>query len=228
MSLVGDVKAVNEKTLNFYKYPNEDRGDMDIGGMAWYEQNLSKSSGLKITFKPRITVDSNYFGLKKYPQGFAFVLTSNKNLKEMGAKKSGIGFEGLNNAISLYFDFIQNSDRNDSSDPHFSVAHNLHGEIKASCNEQNLCNKQIPNFYDNELDGFEEMKISIEIFGGRVKVYFNNNSESTIDEEFSAFSELMENEDVYFGISSSMNLYKGVKLEDLQIMKSKEFFYFFL
>lgn len=220
MSLVGDVKVgVDEKSLNFYRYPNEERGDMDIGGMAWYKENLSKSAGLKITFKPKITVDSNYFGLKKYPQGFAFVLTSNKNLDEMGEKKSGIGFEGLNNGIAFYFDFIQNNDRNESTDPHFSVAYNLAGEIKATCKDQNLCNKQIPNFYDNELDGFEETKISIEIYGGRLKVFFNNN-ESTIDEKFTAYSDLMNHREVFLGVSSSMNLYKGVKIEDLQFMKS--------
>ena len=220
MSLVDDVKAVDDKTLNFYKHPNEESGDMDIGGMAWYKENLAKSAGLKIAFKPKITVDSNYYGLKKYPQGFAFVLSSNSILGEMGDKKSGLGFEGINNAISFYFDFIQNNDRNESSDPHFSVAYELAGEIKATCKEQNLCNLPIPNFYDNELDGFEEnMKISIEIYGGRIKVYFNSNK-AAIDEKFTAYSDLMNSRNVYLGISSSMNLYKGVKIEDIEIMKS--------
>jgi hypothetical protein len=224
MSLVDDVKAVDQKSLNFNRNPNEDKGDMeDIGGMAWFEKNLANSSGLKFTFKPKITVDSNYFGLKKYPQGFAFVLTSNKNFNEMGAKNSGIGFEGLNKAIAFYFDFIQNNDRNESADPHFSVSYELSGAIKATCKTPNLCNRQIPNFYDNELDGFEEMTISIEIYGGRIKVFFNSN-ESLIDEKFTQFSDLMDNKEVYFGISSSMNLYKGVKIEDLQIMNSISFF----
>jgi hypothetical protein len=224
MKFVDDVKAVDQTSLYFNKNPNEEKGDMeDIGGMAWFPENLANSGGLKFTFKPKIYSDGNYFGLKKYPQGFAFVLTSNKNFEIMGTKKSGLGFEGLNKAIAFYFDFIQNNDRNESADPHFSVSYELSGDIKATCKTPNLCNRQIPNFYDNELDGFQEMTISIEIYGGRIKVYFNSN-ESTIDEKFTQLDQLMNNKEVYLGISSSMNLFKGVRIEDIQIMKSNSYF----
>jgi len=219
MEFIQDVKPVNQNTLLFNRDSIEDT-DMDVAGIAWLKTNISNQSGLKISFKPTIIVDNNYYGLQKYPQGFAFILTSNPTNRIIGEKRSGLGFEGIYNSIAFFFDFITNPDKMDANFPHFSITHNLNGQIKSICSDANLCNKVIPNFYDNEIDQFiSNMKISIELYNGNFRVLFND--EETIKGSLPEFAYIMDNESVFFGVSSSMTLYKGVKIEDLKLMTSK-------
>lgn len=231
MTLIQDVKAPDHNSLFFYKDPNENT-EMDITGIAWLKPTISRRSGLKISFKPSIITDINYYGLQKYPQGFAFILTSNPVDKTIGEKRSGLGFEGIYNSIAFFFDFITNPDKLDANFPHFSITYNLNGQIKSICDDPNLCNIKIPNFYDSEMDDFiANLKISIELFNGKVKVFFNEKNKKTPDfvRNLPEFGYIMDNDVVQFGVSSSMTLFKGVKIQDLQLMTSnfKICLYFF-
>lgn len=225
MTLIQDVKAPDQNSLLFYKDPNENT-DMDVTGIAWLNPVISRKSGLKISFKPSIIMDINYYGLQKYPQGFAFILTSNPVHKTIGEKRSGLGFEGIYNSIAFFFDFITNPDKLDANFPHFSITYNLNGPIKSVCDDPKLCNIKIPNFYDNEMDDIiDNMKISIELFNGQVKVFFNEKTPAIV-RNLPEFGYIMNNDIVHFGVSSSMTLYKGVKIQDLQLMTSKFFVFF--
>lgn len=226
MEFIQDVKPVSKNSLLFSRDAIENT-DMDVAGIAWLKTDISKQSGLKFSFKPKIIVDNNYYGLQKYPQGFAFILTSNPINKTIGDKRSGLGFEGIYNSIAFFFDFITNPDKMDANFPHFSIAYNLNGQIKSICSNLELCNKEIPNFYDNEIENFiSDMKISIELFNGKFTVFFNDKDEDKISGNLPEFGYIMDNDAVYFGISSSMTLYKGVKIEDLQLMTSKNLWVF--
>ena len=224
MTLIQDVKATDDNSLLFFKDPNENT-EMDVTGIAWLNTVISRKSGLKISFKPSVTMDINYYGLQKYPQGFAFILTSNPVDRTIGEKRSGLGFEGIYNSIAFFFDFITNPDKLDANFPHFSITYNLNGQIKSICDDPKLCNIKIPNFYDNEMDdNVKDMKISIELFNGQVKVYFNDKTPAIV-RNLPEFGYIMNNDIVHFGVSSSMTLYKGVNIRDLQLMTSNYLFY---
>jgi len=217
----------NNNTIFFYKDQTENT-DMDIRGVAWINNNIAKKTGLKISFKPSIIVDNNYYGLQKYPQGFAFILTSNPTKNIIGEKRSGIGFDGIYNSIAFFFDFITNPDKEDKNYPHFSITHNLNGAISSACGDEKLCNLEIPNFYDKEKDEFiNNMKIRIEIYGGNVKIYFDDFITPAFILPFPQYGDIMNRDEVYFGISSSMTFNKGVKIQDLQLMTSKNKFTFY-
>jgi hypothetical protein len=217
----------DNKTIFFYKDQTEN-SEMDIRGVAWVNTNIAKKSGLKIKFTPNILVDNSYYGFQKYPQGVAFILTSNPTKNMIGEKRSGIGFDGIYNSIAFFFDFITNPDKQDMNNPHFSITYNLNGAISSACRDVNLCNLDIPNFYDREKDEFlSNMKVSIELYGGKVKIYFDDLIKPIFTIPFTQFGEIMDREEVYFGISSSMTQNKGVKIHNLQLMNSKFIFSFF-
>ena len=220
MTLIQDVKAPDDSSLVFSLNENENT-DKDVAGVAWLNPVVSRKSGLKISFKPSITTDINYYGLQKYPQGFAFILTSNPiDRTTIGEKRSGLGFDGIYNSVAFFFDFITNPDKLDANFPHFSITSNLNGPIKSICADPQLCNIKIPNFYDNEMDDFKDnMKISIELFNGQVKVFFNEKTPSIV-RNLPEFGYIMDNDIVHFGVSSAMTLYKGVKIQDLQLFSS--------
>ena len=60
----------------------------------------------------------------KYPQGFAIVFTSSSTENLLGEKGSGLGYEGIMNAIAFEFDFVKQTINGDAKKPHFSVNYN--------------------------------------------------------------------------------------------------------
>lgn len=148
-----------------------------IGGAAWITNNLSQNKALRISFKVTIENDINYIGNVKYPQGFAIVLTESDYTDLIGSKGSGLGYNGISNAIAFEFDLLQNTDQNDPSYPAFSVKKNLSGNIDSSknlCDDtsyKGLCNIKLPNFYDEDKEDYTPVKtFVIEIIGGYLSV----------------------------------------------------------
>ena len=228
MKLKEDVEFQEPNGLFFYKTINSTNGDLDLGGIAWYKNNIQRKSGIKISFKPSLILDNNYYGLQKFPQGFAFILTSNTVDNVIGEKRGGLGFEGINNAIAVFFDFVNNADKLDKNYAHFSITSNLSGPIKSVCQDEKYCNLKIPNFFDSQQEDYKpNMQIIIEFYGGKIKVFFDE-AIPQIDLFIPEYSGLMDNDLVNFGVSSTMSLYKGVKIEDLKLMTSKKFIFSFL
>lgn len=230
MKLKEDVEFHEPNGLFFYKTTNSTNGDLDLGGIAWYKNSIHQKSGIKISFKPSLIMDNNYYGLQKFPQGFAFILTSNTVDNVMGEKRGGLGFEGINNAIAVFFDFVYNADKLDKNYAHFSITWNLFGPIKSVCEDDKYCNLKIPNFFDSQQEDYKpNMQIIIELYGGKIKVYFDE-AIPQIDLFLPEYGYIMDNDLVNFGVSSTMSLYKGVKIEDLKLLTSKIFLFkiFFL
>jgi hypothetical protein len=225
--LTGDVQIPEKASseILFYRDLNEMKMTGDIGGAAWYKINRNNIEGIKISFVPSITTDYNFYGNVKYPQGFAFVFMANHPTNAIGEKRSGLGYDGLNNAVAFEFDFLQNSDKNDIRNPHFSAHYKIDGPISSvsppTCS--NFCNIQLPNFYDVQKSNYQnEIVFSLEIYGG--KLYLYADKEKLIHGiEFPHLDNLMEKNEVYFGITASMNLYKSVSLKNLVLSRSNLF-----
>jgi hypothetical protein len=226
--LVGDVTRSKEaQGFTFFRDPNQKSTVGDIGGAVWFKKSRNNISGLKISFIPSITVDLNYYGNVKYPQGFAFVFTSNPTSKLIGDKRSGLGYDGIQDAVAFEWDFIQNSDKNDVREPHFSAHYNLGGEISSRSPKdcQKLCNVKVANFYDVQKEAFQkDVEYTIEIYGGRLSVY-ENGVPIVSKVNFPYLDKLMEDDEVYMGITASMNLHKAVDIKNLKVYKSKYFFF---
>mgnify|MGYP002623312111 FL=1 len=177
--------------------------------------------GIRISFKPSIIVDTAYFGNVKYPQGFAIVLTSSSTTNLIGNKGSGIGYDGINNGIAFEFDFIRQSDKEDNKKPHFSIHYNISGEIssKTPKNCLDICNLNLPNFYDSSLDEYKKnMTINIEIIGKKLSVRTNTGSKGIIEDfDFEPFSQLLEQDEVFIGITASMNQNKKITINDFSL-----------
>jgi hypothetical protein len=210
---------------------NRDLNDLtslgDIGGAIWYTENVNNLHGIKFKFRPTIQMDLNYYGNVKYPQGFALVITSSPISKHLiGDKRSGLGYHGINQAIAIEFDFIQNNDKNDVRDPHLSVHLNAQGAISSrspdsKCN--GLCNIKLPNFYDDKKEGYLGSGIfTVEIYNGGIYILFND--QPLINGlNFLELDTLMESKEVHFGFTASMNLYKSVTISDFDALMSKLF-----
>lgn len=213
-----------EAALNFYRDPNELNASVgDVGGAAWYKVSRNHYNGIKITFTPSIIDDLNYYGNVKYPEGFAFVFTSNPIDGLIGNKRSGLGYDGINDAVAFEWDFIQNIDKNDIRDPHFSALYNLNGQISSAsptdCTA--FCNVKIGNFYDDQkVNYIKSVTYSLEVYGG--KLYLYENEVALINGvAFNYLDKLMDSDTVYFGVTSSMSLYKTVTINNLQLFNSK-------
>jgi hypothetical protein len=222
----GDVK-LNPKNgfLTFFRDTNDKVSVGDVGGIAWYKVNRNGMSGIKVTFTPLITMDLNYYGNVKYPQGFALIFTANQINNVIGNKRSGLGYDGIENAVAFEWDFIQNADKNDVRDVHFSVHSNLNGKISsaspADCNV--LCNVKLSNFFDPQKINYQKtIEYSLEIYSGKLFLYENGSVIPRLNGvKFTKLDELMENSQVYFGVSAAMNLYKAVSIQNLKIYRSK-------
>ncbi len=118
-----------------------------------------------------IQIDTNLYGNIKYYQGFAFVFST--NAPSDGSKNSGLGYDGINNAVAFEFDFVQNPSLNDVKSPHFSAHYNLNGAISSvSRSECTVCNKVLPNFDDSNKENFiDDIEIIIQVFGGKINLY---------------------------------------------------------
>lgn len=181
-------------------------------------------NGVKFNFRPVVEMDLNYYGNVKFPQGFALILTSSPISSSLiGDKRSGLGYHGINQAIAIEFDFVQNNDKNDIKEPHLSVHHNIDGPISSRSPDtkcDGLCNIRLPNFYDNQKEIFDNsLTFSVEIFNGKIWVYYNDMLLIN-GKKFLEFDKLMENKEVHFGFTASMNLYKSVAIHDFNIFKS--------
>jgi hypothetical protein len=157
----------------------------------------------------------------KYPQGFAIVFTSSSTENLLGEKNSGLGYEGIMNAIAFEFDFVKQSTNGDAKKPHFSVNYNINGAISASTKDRTdkLCNIILPNFYDNSLDGYlKNIIFEIEIVGKKLTVRSNQEGYKTLlSTDFTEFQQLLEQDDVHIGITASMNQNKKITIEDFKV-----------
>lgn len=228
--LVNDVSFKDIDNSLEFKREESSKDNSDIGGAAWYNTSISHSKGLKISFSPYITVDNNFAGNVKYPQGFAIVLTSSNPKNLIGRKGSGLGYDSINRAVVFEFDFIKNSDSDDDSGGRFSVSANLEGPVSSNnkefCNvaEKNqpgkLCNVVLGNFYDyDKSETFTgEKEFKIEIYGGKL-TFYTENTTYVSNAIFPYLDRLMENNEVYIGITSSMSLYKSVIIKDFSVSK---------
>ena len=99
--------------------------------------------------------------------------------------------------------------------------YNIEGAISASTKERtdNAFNIILPNFYDNSLDGFiKSIIFEIEIVGKTLTVRTNQEGYKTLlKTDLTEFQELLEQEDVHIGITSSMNQNKKVIIEDFKV-----------
>ena len=156
----------------------------------------------------------------KYPQGFAIVLTSSSTSNLIGNKGSGLGYDGINNGIAFEFDFIRQSEKEDYKKPHFSIHYNIKGEISSKSEKTctDICNKILPNFYDNTIDDYKKnMIFEIEIIGKKLIVKTNTGKILVEVSKFEAFSQLLEQEEVFIGITASMNQNKKVNIDDFSL-----------
>ena len=83
---------------------------------------------------------------------------------------------------------------------------------------------KIANFYDSQKEAFQkDVEYTIEIYGEKLSVY--QNGVSIVSKvNFPHLEKLMEDDEVYMGITASMNLYKAVKIKNLKVYKSKKKF----
>ena len=222
-SSVGDAKITNSSDGGIvfeFERLDTDSSSTDIGGAVWHNYDFSKKRGLLISFKPTIKYDSSYFGNAKYPQGFAIVFTSSSTDNLIGEKGHGIGYQGIMNAFVFEFDFIRQSSNNDFRKPHFSIHYNISGEVSASSigYTKGTFNIEIPNFYDNSLDGYyKNIIFEIQIIGSRIILKSNRDTSALVDQKIPEFQKLLEQEDIHVGITSSMNQNKKVTISNFKI-----------
>ena len=220
---IGDVSAdtTPDSPLSFEFEQQKDSSSTDIGGAVWHSYDFSEKRGILISFKPTIKYDESYFGNVKYPQGFAIVFTSSSTENLLGVKGSGLGYEGIMNAIAFEFDFVKQTTNGDAKKPHFSVNYNINGAISASTKDRtdDAYNILLPNFYDNSLDGYAKNIIfEIEIVGKKLTVRSNLEGYKTLlSTDFPEFQQLLEQEDVHIGITASMNQNKKITIDDFKV-----------
>ena len=224
---IGDVSIEDESSSNSYyiqfsQLDSTSDENINLGGAVWNSYNLVGKRGLKISFRPSIIVDTAYFGNVKYPQGFAIVITSSSTSNLIGNKGSGIGYDGIKNGIAFEFDFIRQSEKEDYTKPHFSIHYNIDGEISSksneNCNTYNVCNKPLPNFYDNTIEGYKKnMIFEIELIGKKLSVRTNTGNTLIDKLEFEPFSQILGQEEVFIGITASMNQNKKIAIYDFSL-----------
>ena len=214
-----NVTLKNDTGVSFEFENTDSSSGGDVVGAVWHEMDFSQKKGLHISFRPQITSDPSYGGSVKYPQGFAIVFTSSSIENLVGEKGSGIGYEGIINAVVFEFDFIKQVVNGDQRNPHFSVLYNISGPVspKHSSMSQTIY-KDLPNFYDNSLDGYyKNIIFEIQLIGNRIIVKSNRATAALIDTTFTAFQQLLEQEEVHVGITSSMAINKKVIISDFKI-----------
>ena len=226
---VGDAKFdTNANNPLIFEFEQIDTSSAEICGTVWHSYNFSKKKGISISFKPTIKYDESSFGNVKYPQGFAIVFTSSSTEKLLGEKCSGLGYEGIKNAIAFEFDFVEQSTNADAKKPHFSVNYNINGAISSSSKDRTETDKAyniiLPNFYDDSLDNYDKTIIfEIEIVGKKLTVKSNREGYQTLlTTDFPQFQELLKQEDVHIGITASMNQNKKITIEDFKILEVSE------
>ena len=224
-SSVGDAKIITNSTdggIAFeFQRIETDTSKGNIGGAVWHKYDFSKKRGLLISFKPIIKYDSSYFGSAKYPQGFAIVFTSSSTDNLIGEKGHGIGYQGIMNAFVFEFDFVRQSSNSDAKKPHFSIHYNISGEVSAASigYTKGITNIELPNFYDNSIDGyFKNIIFEIQIIGSRIILRSNRDSNSLLDQKIPEFQQLLEQEDIHVGITSSMNQNKKVTINNFKMI----------
>ena len=178
------INQVTQKDsdLTFYS----DESNPNSIGIAWNEKPINSKSGIQISFIPNIIIDNNFYGNLKYQQGFSIIFTLSQISNDLiGKKGSGLGYDGINNAVAFEFDFIFNNDKNDIKNPHFSAHYNLNGPISSISPKDciDYCNIILPNFYDSSKDKYmKNLKFYIEIVGGKIKFYNNRINDYNIKE----------------------------------------------
>ena len=215
---IGDSEIENKQTFIFGR--NDTTTSTDFYGAVWNRYDFSQKKGLLISFKPAIQIDISYTGKVKYPYGFAIVFTSSSIDGLIGEKGSGIGYEGIMNAVAFEFDFDRNQLNGDHKRPHFSVHYNVNGPISANSEGYSdfLINKELPNFYDSELeDYYRNIIFEIQLIGNRIIVKSNRDSIALVNTTFNEFQQLLEQEEVHIGITSTMNINKKVTISDFKI-----------
>ena len=192
----------------------------DMVGAVWNDYDFSKKKGLLISFNPEILCDESYTGNLRYPQGFAVVFTSSSLNNLIGEKGSGLGYDGIINAVVFEFDFVKQLDKNDHRKSHFSVHYNINGPVSSSSinyDNKELYNKVLPNFYDkSKFDHHNGIIFEIQLIGNRIIVKTNVKG-VLVDTTFSAFQKLLEQDEVHVGITASMNRNKKVTINNFKV-----------
>ena len=214
----GDVSITNDdKGLQFTFEKEKPTTTNDMAAAVWNTYDFSQKKGLLISFRP--TIKQQYGGTVRYPQGFAIVFTSSSIENLVGAEGKGIGYEGIINAVVFEFDFHKDTTYGDLNKPHFSVHYNINGAVSSSSSgyDKNLVNQPLPNFYDNSETGYiKNIIFEIKLIGNRIIVK-SNNGDNIVDYTFTEFQQLLEQEDVHVGITSSMSEQKKIVISDFKI-----------
>ena len=193
-------------------------------GAIWHKYNFSKKTGLIISFQPMIIpeVGGGLLSSTKYPEGFAIVFTSSPTDNLIGEKASGIGYNGIKNAVVFEFDFNSQIHHLDSLKPHFSVHYKINGEVSSNsllC--ISLCNKNLPNFYDStSKDYLENTVFEISIIGNVLNVKANNDEFLLKNEDLTEFQQLVKEEEVHFGVTAGLIKNTKVIINNLKIFET--------
>jgi hypothetical protein len=194
-------------------------------GAIWHNYNFANKTGLIISFQPTIIpeVETGLFGSSTtYPEGFAIVFTSSPTDNLIGEEGSGIGYNGISNAVVFEFDFNYNLLNFDSLKPHFSVHYKIDGEVSSNsllC--ISLCNKNLPNFYDSSSKNYlENTTFEISIIGNVLNVKTNNDEFLLKNEDLAEFQQLLKQEEVHFGVTAGLRENTKIKINNLKIYET--------
>jgi len=172
LRLKGSTKKHGQCLLLTGFSPNE-------AGAVWYKKKLELSSGFFTAFnfriKPPGTPWKESRGLRKIVEGgegIAFVFHKGE-MDAVGGKRGGLGYEGLEHAIAIEFDTVQNSPKNDPNSNHVSLHFPNYGEggNKADAFEHDLglVRTDVPPLGSGEMQ-----TVQVSYDGENIKVYLND------------------------------------------------------
>ena len=199
---------------------------LNFTGVAWLNLDLSKKRGLAITFKPELIKYKT--SSSSYPNGFAIIITPSDIEYLIRGKNEGFYNEGIYNGISFEFGFTKNKEKGNLEKAYFSVNYIINGVLNVNSKERknNLCNIELPNFYDEEKTDFDNnMFFEIKILGKKLILKSKSITDTILfDSEFSEFQELLEKENCRLVLTSPVNenweiILKNFKLEEISMNK---------
>ena len=192
-------------------------------GESWLKVDLSKNRGFILTFKPELYPYEN--SISSYPEGFAIVFTASDPEKYNLGQNEGLGYEGIITGFAFEFDFIQNTEKGDSANPHFSFNYNINGILSANTLDRtdSLYNIELPNFYDSAKSNYDSsIYFEIKILDAQLTVTAKSNTGSDqilINTNFPEFYQLLAKGNCTMGITSTGNGDSGVAVKDLKLQE---------
>ena len=192
-------------------------------GESWLKADLSKNRGFILTFKPELYAYEN--SISSYPEGFAVVFTASDPEKYNLGQNEGLGYEGIITGFAFEFDFIQNTEKGDSANPHFSFNYNINGILSANTLDRtdSLYNVELPNFYDSAKSNYDSsIYFEIKILDAQLTVTAKSSTGSDqilINTNFPEFYQLLAKGNCSMGITSTGNGDSGVAVKDLKLQE---------